>query len=286
MLSSPQGRVSHLLAALLGIQTFLVASGQQVLDPSGSVSRTTGNAYLLSFGTNHGDIQTLIAGEPVRALVRPGQRHSLQFAVQEVNGTLPDVFLTLRATDAGDADLYCLSLGTLAGEGESVGPHNNVWWSNHSSGNDYVFISRDHAEYAVLRLTVANGEKVVRGAAFSCAGDRWRQGAGLGGLGRAVVAQVVRMCARFRPCCTLPGDLQPWIVWIADPQFSSDAGCGPSTGGWKQTGDCRFPLPAVSCLRVDQPRLAKVYVMALNETTEIDIERIKIALWRVLGLCH
>lgn len=193
--------LSHLLLALVVCLAASIETDHEGGDHSDATMSTSGNAYLLSFGLNQGDIRTLISHKPVKGVLRAGaEARVLQFAVQEVNGSLPDVLLAVNATGgSGDVDLYCVPLKSLAVGGQPAGPHHNVWWSNDTVGADYVFISREHVDYRVINVTVANGARVVAGAAFSCAGNvGWQQTCGVSSAERPPTASIVR---RARDSC-------------------------------------------------------------------------------------
>lgn len=185
-----------------------------------------GTSFLLSIGASQGDIQTLFRGRPVVGIIRPDERRLLQFAVQEVNGLLPDVLLTLTiASPAGDANLYCRPMETLSDWVREAGPDFNVWSSNHSTGQDYVFISRDDIEYRLLNLTVDNGERITRAAAFSCSivGSRLSAVEDLNGATefrlsldvdytrRSLVSEERQVLSSiFNKCCQKVKDCRPW----------------------------------------------------------------------------
>lgn len=160
----------RLLLAVVGCLIAGLASGQDDVNWMDAGSSPSPNAFPLAFGTNRDDILTLMDRRPVRRSLRPGEPYSLQFAVQEVDQMLPDMLLSVREVGGtGDVDLYCSPLEDASHASLLPGPYNYVWHSNHTSGTDYVFASREHPEYTVKKLTLNDGERAVRGAALTCA---------------------------------------------------------------------------------------------------------------------
>lgn len=124
-------------------------------------------AGLLSFGNVTDVIKTLFDCRPARGTLAPGESTTLEFGVMEKEGQFPDVLFTLAVVGgAGNVDLFCKPEERLGGrKREVVGPTTGVWSSNHTTGQDYVFISRDDPSYTIVTLT-----KGVRAAMFSCSG--------------------------------------------------------------------------------------------------------------------
>lgn len=199
-----------------------------------------GTSYLLSIGASQGDIATLFHGKPVVGVLRPGEERVLQFAVQEVEGHLPDVLLTVTiVSDGGDADVYCRSLRSLADWPRLAGPLDYIWKSNHTSGKDYVFISRDDPEYNLLNLTVENGARIATGAAFSCSivGSRrplydsvsgateFKLSLDVDYTRRSLAADERRLAASiFRSCCKEKGNCRPWKALPHSPTEVTETG--------------------------------------------------------------
>eukprot|EP00884_Botryococcus_braunii_P006383 jgi/Botrbrau1/15746/Bobra.4_1s0114.1 len=85
-------------------------------------------------------------GENVVGTVQKGKSDYYRFG-----GSSMDFLLTLTPYNMGDADLYCLpaTIGLLPD------PINNVWSSDFSEGQDFIFISRNDSSY--LMATNSSG---------------------------------------------------------------------------------------------------------------------------------
>ncbi|CAD7695575.1 unnamed protein product [Ostreobium quekettii] len=204
---------------------------------SGASTPPPGNAFLLSFGANTGAIRTLIGGAPVTGSLKPRETYALEFAVQEVNGVIPDVALAVEAVDgSGDVDLRCKPLGRPE-EGDGGGQRGG-WASNHTSGRDYIFISSARRDFSVLSITVGGGARTVRGAAFSCSVVAPHVAEAEDGTIKFELSMVVDYTPRrlvaderqalssiFDKCCRSVVDCTPWRRWQGDLCHLDDNVC-------------------------------------------------------------
>ncbi|GMH33388.1 hypothetical protein BSKO_01222 [Bryopsis sp. KO-2023] len=107
--------------------------------------------------------------EPITGTLGPFDNFTFGLEVVEQDGTLPDVLLTLSVTNTnGDADLYCHPW-TLASQIRLPSPQFATWRSDHTQGDDHIFISRTNDVYSrEKRFNVTVGKEDLKSVKLVC----------------------------------------------------------------------------------------------------------------------
>ncbi|CAD7699417.1 unnamed protein product [Ostreobium quekettii] len=93
-----------------------------------------------------------------------GEAITFGFSVLRRDTQFPDILLTMSVSNAGGlADIFCRPFRQDGSEDLRQGPFisDAVWRSNHTSGADYVFISRNHTEFNA-QVRAANTQSGVQ----------------------------------------------------------------------------------------------------------------------------
>lgn len=111
----------------------------------------------------------LVLEAPREGFVSTGQTAVLKMTVPPSGGVFPNLLLTLSVGNpGGDADLYCVPSHLFDYVNAAPGPDFYTWKSEHTQGNDYVFVSRGHQEYEAAKVGLKDEGSSAEGISLIC----------------------------------------------------------------------------------------------------------------------
>ncbi|GMH44720.1 hypothetical protein BSKO_12672 [Bryopsis sp. KO-2023] len=111
----------------------------------------------------------LVLEAPREGFVATGQTAVLKTTLPQNGGVFPNLLLTLSIDNpGGDADLYCVPSHLFDYVNAAPGPDLYTWKSEHSQGNDYIFISRGHQEYEAAKVGVKDEGSSAEAISLIC----------------------------------------------------------------------------------------------------------------------
>lgn len=214
--------------------------------------------------------------EPLRQALAEGEHFAFGVEVLHNGETYPDILLTLtEATDTGDTDIYCHPRQLAVAFGAPT-PQFSVWSSDHTKGNDVIFISRRSELYVgeTSPNVTVDGE-VYPAARFVCV----LRGTGLAGTEsrldvdvlyaeRSLVKQEQEALKNiFDKCCM--GDRPCPVDKDSTPRGGNGGNAGKKKGN--PLDFCHFPGSICN----EDGRLVRLFLQSFNLNCEFPLDEFK-----------
>lgn len=107
--------------------------------------------------------------KPKEGFVSAGEAHIFTFNLPPNGAEFPNALLTLSMlNEEGDADLFCIPTYLFNIANTPPSREFSVWRSDHSQGDDHVFISRNHELYDESKVGVQEDGQTAEAVSFVC----------------------------------------------------------------------------------------------------------------------